>query len=102
MSVYYSEDEVAKVAKTLGGCAGPTGVDEIMLRGWVLRKGVPSQKFREEIANWVILLNSESPTYATYRALNSSSILPAEKTPGVRPLAGGESLMRLISACNIV
>ena len=102
MPVYYSEDEVAKVAKTLGECAGPTGVDGIMLRGWVLQKGLPSQKFREEIANWVILLNNESPTYATYRALNSSSILPAEKTPGVRPLAGGESLMRLISACNIV
>ena len=42
MPVYCSEDEVAKVAKTHGGCAGPTGVDGIMLRGWVLRKGVPS------------------------------------------------------------
>ena len=46
MPVYCSEDEVTKVAKTLGGCAGPTGVDGIMLRGWVLHKGVPSQKFR--------------------------------------------------------
>ena len=102
MSVYYSEDEVVKVAKTLGGRAGPTGVDGIMLRGWVLQKGVPSQKFREEIAKWVMLLSNESPTYAMHLALNSSCTLPTDKKTGVRPLAAGESLMRLISACNIV
>ena len=33
MPIYCSEDEVAKAAKTLGGCAGPTGVDGMMLRG---------------------------------------------------------------------
>ena len=48
-----------------------------------------------------MLLSNESPTYAMYRALNSSHILPADKKSGVRPLAAGESLMRLISACNI-
>ena len=79
MPVYCSEDEVVKVSKILGGCAGLTGVDGIMLRGWVLRKGVPSEKFREEIARWVMLLSNESPTYAMYRALNSSRILPADK-----------------------
>ena len=48
-----------------------------------------------------MLLSNESPTYAMYRALNSSRILPADKKPGMTPLAAGESLMRLISACNI-
>ena len=43
MSVYYSEDEVAKGANTLGGCAGPTEVDGLMLRGWVLQKDLPSE-----------------------------------------------------------
>ena len=79
MHVYCPDNEVAKVAKTLGGCTGPTGVDGIMLRGWVLRKEVPSENFCKEIARWVMLLSNESPAYAMYRALNSSSILPAFK-----------------------
>ena len=101
MPIYCSEDEVAKLAKTLGGCAVPTGVDGIMLRGWRLHKGAPSALFREEIARWVMLLRNESPDYAMYRALNSSRILPVDKHPGVRPLAAGETMMRLISACNM-
>ena len=49
-----------------------------------------------------MLLSNESPDYAMYRALNSSRILPADKHPGVRPLAAGETMMRLISACNMM
>ena len=93
MPLYCAEDEVAKSGKTLGGCAGPTGVDGIMLKEWVLRKGVPSEKFHEEIARWVMLLSNESPPYTMYRALNSSRILPVDKNPGVRPLAAGKILM---------
>ena len=48
----------------------------------------------------MMLLSNESPTYTMYRALNSSRILLEDKKSGVRKLADGESLMRLISACN--
>ena len=33
--------------------------------------------------------------------MKNSRVLPADKNPGVRPLAAGETIMRLISACNI-
>ena len=66
MSVYCSKDEVAKGANTLGGCAGPTGVDGLMLRGWDHQKGVPSEKICEEIVRWVMLLSNKSPPYALY------------------------------------
>ena len=56
MPIYCSEDEVAKGSNTLGGCTGPTGVDGLMLQGWVLRKDVPSEKFCEKIARWVMLI----------------------------------------------
>ena len=101
MLIYFSVDDVARGAKTLGGGAGPTGLYGLMLRGWTLRKGVPSEKLRKEIAKWVELLSNRSPPYALYRAMNNSRVLPADIKPGVRPLAAGKTTMRLISACNI-
>ena len=79
MLVYCTDDEVAKGAQKLGGCAGPCGVNGLMLRGWVLQKGQPLEKLREEIARWVMLLSNESSTYAIYRVLCGSRVLPAGK-----------------------
>ena len=72
MPIYCAEDEVAKGAQKMAGCDGPTGVDGLMLRGWVLLKGQPSEKIRKEITRWVLLLSNESPTYALCRALDAS------------------------------
>ena len=79
MPIYCDEDELKKGAQKLGGCAGPCGVDGLMMRGWILRKGQPSEKLPEEIARWVMFLSNESPTYALYHDLNASRVLSSDK-----------------------
>jgi len=101
MPVFCYHDHVAKRAVNLKGGAGPCGVEGIMLRNWLLRHEVRSEKLREEMALWTELLSNGSPPYAAYRALNAARQLAAEKKPsGVRPLECGESWMRLMSGCN--
>ena len=72
-----------------------------MLRGWVLRKGVPFKKLRIELAKWAELMSNGSPPFTLYRAMNHNRVLPADKKPGVRPLIVGEIMMQLISVCII-
>ena len=86
MPVYCTEDDVAKAAKKFGGSAGPTGIEVLTLRGWILQKGVPSEKLHIEISKWVELLSNESLPYAFYRSMNNSRVLPADKPPGLKPL----------------
>ena len=78
MPLYFTEDNVAKEAKGLGGCAGPTGIDGLMLQGWLLRKGVPSERLRIEHAHWAELLSNGSSPYALYRAMNYNRVFPAD------------------------
>ena len=101
MSLYFTDKDVAKAAKGLGGCAGPAGIGGLVLRGWVLRKGVPFKKLRIELAKWAELMSNGSPPFTLYRAMNHNRVLPADKKPGVRPLIVGEIMMRLISVCII-
>ena len=83
MPLYCTDEIVAKAAKSLGGCAGPAGIDGLMLRGWILRKGVPSKKLRIELAKWVELMSNGSPPFALYQVMNKNRVLPADKNPGV-------------------
>ena len=95
--VYCYEETVAKGAAKLSGGAGPCGVEGIMLRNWLLRHDVQSERLREEIARWVCWLSNGSPPYAAYRALNAVRVLAVDKRPGVRPLGCGETWMRLMA-----
>ena len=99
MPLYCTDKDVAKAAKSLGGCAGPAGIDGLMLRGWILRKGVPSKKLHTELEKWFELISNKAPPFALYRAMNNNQLLPAEKNSGVRPLLAGKTMMRLISSC---
>ena len=98
MPLYFTEEDVAKAAKNLGGCAGPTGIDGPMLRGWLLRKGIPSERLRIELAHWEEMISNGDPPFALYRALNYNRLLPANKCPGVRPMICGETTMRVIAS----
>ena len=71
-----------------------------MLRNWLLRHEVHSERLREELATWVCWLSNGSPPYAAYRGLNTVRELAADKRPGIRPLGCGETWMRLIANCN--
>jgi len=52
------------------------------------------------MATWVDWLSNGSPPYAAYRAVNTARTVALDKSPGVRPLAIGESWMRLWSDCS--
>ena len=55
-------------ASGLSGGARPTGVDSTHLKNWLLRYKVSSERLRQEMAEWVELLNNSMPDYAAYRA----------------------------------
>ena len=61
ITVFCCDDNVAKAATKLSGCAGPCGVVILLLREWVLRQGVRSNKLHKELALWVELLSNSTP-----------------------------------------
>ena len=71
-----------------------------MLRNWLLRHKIRSEKLGEGMAHWTEFLSNGSPPYMVYWALNIARQFLANKKPGVRPLECGESWMRLMSGCN--
>ena len=99
MPIACYEEQISLQAAHLCGGAGPCGVDGTMLKEWLLRHEVSSERLREEMAHWVVWLSNDSPPFAAYRAVNSARMLAADKKPGVRPLACGEIWMRLWADC---
>jgi hypothetical protein len=99
MPIACYEEQISLRAAHLRGGAGPCGVDGTMLKEWLLRHEVSSERLREEMAHWVVWLSNDSPPFAAYRAVNSARMLAADKKPGVRPLACGEIWMRLWADC---
>jgi hypothetical protein len=100
MPVYCFEECVAKAAACISGGAGPCGVESIMLKSWLLRYGVQSERLREVMATWVDWLSNGLPPYAAYRAVNTVRTVALDKTPGVCPLGIREVWMRLWSDCS--
>jgi len=99
MPIACYEEQISLRAAHLHGGAGPCGVDGTMLKEWLLRHEVSSERLREEMAHWVVWLSNDSPPFAAYRAVNSARMLAADKKPGVHPLACGEIWMRLWADC---
>jgi hypothetical protein len=66
-----------------------------MLKEWLLRHEISSERLSEEMAHWVVWLSNDSPPFAAYRAINSARMLAADKSP----LACGEIWMRLWADC---
>ena len=99
MPIACYEEQISLQAAHLCGGAGPCGVDGTMLKEWLLRHEVSSERLREEMAHWVVWLSNDSPPFAAYRAVNSARMLAADKKPGVLPLACGEIWMRLWADC---
>jgi hypothetical protein len=93
--------DVEKIASKLSGAAGPSGVDAVALRSWLLRFGAESDTLRAEIAAVATLLSNESPSWAQYRALMANRLVALDKQPGTRPVGIGEIVRRLIAKCVI-
>jgi hypothetical protein len=68
MPIACYEEQISLQAAHLRGGAGPCGVDGTMLKEWLLRHEVSSERLREEMAHWIVWLSNDSPPFAAYRA----------------------------------
>ena len=82
---------VEEVASRLRGGAGPSSVDALALKNWLLRHGRASQILREELATWTEWLCNTAPPWASFRGLMGCRLVVLDKQPGVRPLGIGEN-----------
>ena len=96
-----SQEIVSLVAGKMSGGAGPSSVDALMLKNWLLRHGKASQVLREELAAWTEWLCNGHPPWAAYRGLMGCRLAALDKCPGVRPLGIGEIWRRGISKCAL-
>jgi hypothetical protein len=97
-----TSEDLETLALRMGGSAGPSSFDAVMLRNCLLRYGRASGKLRQELANWVEWLSNESPPWAAYRALMSQRLVTLDKQPGVRPVAIGKIWQGCIAKGNLV
>ena len=66
---------------------------------WLLKFGSRSQHLRNAIARLAKWLSNDNPPWTAYRALMAGRLIALDKNPGVRPIAIGEVLRRLIAKC---
>ena len=85
-----TEEMVQDIAGKLQGGAGPSSVDALALKKWLLNYGAASQILREELAAWTEWLSNGHPPCAAYRAMMYCRLVALDKCPGVRPLGFGE------------
>ena len=90
---------MTQVASTLGGSGGPSGVDAVALREWLLRYGDASAKLRESLRNALLCLANSRPSWAAFRALMACRLVALDKQPGVRPVGIGEIYRRYFAKC---
>lgn len=83
---------IENVAPHLSGAAGPSGIDAIDLRNWLLRFGRESQLLRETLAKLGRWLANDDPPWAAYRALMACRLIALDKRPGVCPIGIGETI----------
>ncbi len=99
-------DCTSKDLKTLtlrmGGSAGPSSFDAVMLRNCLLWYSGALGELRQELASWVEWLTNEYPPWAAYRALMSRRLVALDKQPGVWPVAIGKIWQRCIAKGNLV
>lgn len=92
-----SAEAIERTAAKLSGGAGPSGVDAVDLRHWLLRFGSQSEGLRTELAAWTQWLCDGDPPYAAIRALMACRLVALDKQPGVRPVGIGEIYRRLMA-----
>ena len=76
--------------------AGAGGTDSKTIASWLPKFGTHSQRLRNAIARLAKWLSNDKPAY---RVLMAGSLIALDKNPGVRPIAIGEVLRRLIAKC---
>ena len=98
MPTFRHEDNVVKRALNLKGGAGPCGVEGIMLRNWLLRHEIRSEKLRKKMDHWTKWLSNESPPYVTNLLWTKCMPPTCSRQMHRRATAGVE---RVIDASNV-
>ena len=97
-----TDEVVVKVASRLSGGAGPSGIDAVSLRNWLLRFGKESEALRISLAKFAEWMANGAPPWAALRALMACRLVALDKNPGVRPLGIGEAWRRLFAKCILL
>jgi hypothetical protein len=91
---------IQHITSHIQGSAGPSGTDANHWQDVILRYGAHSEKLRDSIAALVRCISNSVTQWDDIRALMACSLLGFDKSPGIRPIAVGESLRRI--ACKTV
>ena len=81
------------VASKLSGTVGALGSEAIEMVDWLLRFGCTSEELRVVVARLSDWMANSSPPWAAYRALMSCRLVALDKSPGLRPVGIGETLL---------
>ena len=87
---------IAAAAKRIEGSAGPGGSTATHWQAFLLHYGTHSAKLRDAVAELARRLSNKIVDWKDIRALMSSRLIALDKCPGVRPIAIGEILRRII------
>ena len=97
--IHISAEVIARTAKKLSGSGGPSGVQGLDLKRWLLGYKGASENLCQAmgvLANW--LANDKVP-WARYRVLMSGRLVAIDKNPGVRPVGIGDAIRGFIAKC---
>jgi hypothetical protein len=95
VDVDITTEHVAKVARSLSGTAGPSGIDSQQWTDLLLKFGGPSANLREAVAALTRRLANSIVPWEDIRALKAKKLIALDKCPGVRPIGVGDALDRL-------
>eukprot|EP00919_Chromeraceae_sp_WS-2016_P042520 GHVR01101381.1.p1 GENE.GHVR01101381.1~~GHVR01101381.1.p1 ORF type:complete len:305 (+),score=17.62 GHVR01101381.1:158-1072(+) len=88
---------VHEVARQIQGGSGPGGTDSIHWRDALTIFGASSESLRKSVAQLSNSLANELVPWDRIQALLSNRLIALDKSPGIRPIAIGETLRRLIA-----
>eukprot|EP00919_Chromeraceae_sp_WS-2016_P022452 GHVR01053306.1.p1 GENE.GHVR01053306.1~~GHVR01053306.1.p1 ORF type:complete len:216 (-),score=18.58 GHVR01053306.1:516-1163(-) len=93
---------IAAVARRIQGGHGPGGTDANHWQDALLRHGGHSTRLRDAVASLARRLANGNVPWDDIQAQFANRLIAIDKCPGVRPIAIGESLRRLIAKAIVM
>ena len=74
-----NQETVQEIGNKVGGGAGPSSVDGLALKHWILQYGKHLQVLREELEAWVEWLSNTALPWAAYRAYKTCRLVALDR-----------------------